>query len=228
MRTRVKICCMASPSEVRAAAVAGADCIGAVGPMPSGPGPLDDETARAVIAAAPPGVTPFLLSQETGIEGLVRHARATRATVVQLVRHVDPRLHFDIREALPGVKIVQVIHVENETALELARGYALTADALLLDSGNPATHSVSGGGDGEELGGTGRTHDWALSRRIVSLVEKPVYLAGGLIQANVADAIAAVRPFGVDLCSGVRTLGKLDTKKLTSFFAAPRGAERSV
>ena len=223
MRTRVKICCMASPSEVRAATVAGADCIGAVGPMPSGPGPLDDETARAVIAAAPPGVTPFLLSQETGIEGLTRHVRATRATVVQLVRHVDPRLHFDIREALPGVKIVQVIHVENETALELARGYALTADALLLDSGNPAT-----GGDVEELGGTGRPHDWRLSRQIVSLVEKPVYLAGGLTQANVADAIAAVRPFGVDLCSGVRTLGKLDTKKLTSFFAALRGAERSV
>jgi len=228
MRTRVKICCMASPSEVRAAAVAGADCVGAVGPMPSGPGPIDDETARAVIAAAPPGVTPFLLSQETTIEGLTRHVRATRATVVQLVRHVDPRLHFEIRETLPGVKIVQVIHVENETAVELARGYALTADALLLDSGNPATHSGSGGVETEELGGTGRAHDWRLSRQIVQIVEKPVYLAGGLTQANVADAVATVRPFGVDLCSGVRTLGKLDLKKLTSFFAALRGAERSV
>jgi len=227
MRTRVKICCMASPSEVRAAAVAGADCIGAAmvtsGPMPSGPGPIDDETARAVIAATPPGVTPFLLTQAVEIEGLVRHVRATCATVVQLVRPVDPRLHLDIRESLPGVKIVQVVHVENETALELARGYAVTADALLLDSGHPA-----GGGEVEELGGTGHAYDWRLSRQIVQIVDKPVYLAGGLTQANVADAIATVRPFGVDVCAGVRTLGKLDIKKLNSFFAALRAAERSV
>jgi len=223
MRTRVKICCMASPSEVRAAAVAGADCIGAVGPMPSGPGPIDEETQRAVIAATPPGVTPFLLSQALDSEALVRHVRGTHATVVQLVRHVDPRLHLDLRGALPWVKIVQVVHVENETALPLARDYAETADALLLDSGNPAS-----GEDVEQLGGTGRAHDWRLSRQIVQIVDKPVYLAGGLTQANVADALLAVRPFGIDLCSGVRTLGKLDLKKLTSFFSALRGAERSL
>ena len=223
MRTRVKICCMASPAEVRAAAISGADAIGAVGPMPSGPGPIDDETARAVIAAAPPGVTPFLLTEERTIEGVVRHVRATRATVVQLVRHVDPRLHTEIREALPSVKIVQVVHVENETALEFARGYAMTADALLLDSGNPAI-----GGEVEELGGTGRAHDWRLSRQIVSVVDKPVWLAGGINQANLAEAIETVRPFGIDLCSGVRTMGKLDLKKLQSFFATLRAAERSL
>lgn len=227
MRTRVKICCMTSPADVRAAAVAGADCIGVVGPMPSGPGPVDDDTARAVIAAAPPGVTPILLTQETEIQGLMRHVRATHATVVQLVRHVDPRLHADIREVLPWVKIVQVVHVEGEAAIELARGYALTADALLLDSGNPSPVHIHDGAV-ETLGGTGRVHDWRLSRQIVSLVEKPVYLAGGVTQANVADAIAAVRPFGIDLCSGVRTLGKLDLRKLTGFFATLRAAERTV
>jgi len=223
MRTRIKICCMSSPGEVRAAAVAGADCIGAVGPMPSGPNQIYDDAARAVIAATPPGVTPFLLTQEFTIEGVVRHVRATRAPVVQLVRHVDPRLHFEIREALPGVKIVQVVHVEDDTALELARGYSLTADALLLDSGTPKT-----GGDVEVLGGTGHTHDWRISRQIVQVVEKPVYLAGGMTQANVADAIALVRPFGIDLCSGVRTAGKLDQKKLTGFFVAVRTAERAI
>jgi len=223
MRTRVKICCMASPAEVRAAAIAGADAIGAVGPMPSGPGPIDDETARAVIAAAPPGVTPFLLTEEHTIEGVVRHVRATRAPVVQLVRHVEPRLHAEIRESLPTVKIVQVVHVENETAIEFARGYAMTADALLLDSGNPMS-----GGEVEELGGTGRAHDWRLSRQIVSLVDKPVWLAGGITAANLGDAIATVRPFGIDLCSGVRTLGKLDIKKLQSLFVAVSAAERRV
>jgi phosphoribosylanthranilate isomerase len=223
MRTRVKICCMASPAEVRAAAIAGADAVGAVGPMPSGPGPIDDETARMVIAAAPPGVTPFLLTEERTIEGVARHVRATRATVVQLVRHVEPRLHAEIREALPAVKIVQVVHVENETALEFARGYAMTADALLLDSGNPMI-----GGEVEALGGTGRPHDWRISREIVSMVEKPVWLAGGITAANLADAIATVRPFGIDLCSGVRTMGKLDLKKLQTFFATLRAAERTA
>jgi phosphoribosylanthranilate isomerase len=115
------------------------------------------------------------------------------------------------------------VHVENETALEFARGYAMTADALLLDSGNPAT-----GGEVEELGGTGRAHDGRLSRQIVSVVEKPVWLAGGINQANLAEAIETVRPFGLDLCSGVRTMGKLDLKKLQSFFATLRAAERSL
>jgi phosphoribosylanthranilate isomerase len=223
MRTRVKICCMTSPSEVRAAAVAGADCIGAVGPMPSGPGPIDDETARAVIASAPPGVTPFLLSQELTVQALVRHVLVTGASVVQLVRHVDREIHSALREALPWIKIVQVVHVEDQTALQLARFYSVTADALLLDSGNPKS-----GGEVEALGGTGQTHDWRISRQIVQVVDKPVYLAGGITAANVADAIAEVRPFGVDLCSGVRTLGKLDVKKLTSFFVAMRAAERAI
>ena len=223
MRTRVKICCMASPSEVRAAAVAGADAVGVVGPMPSGPGPVDDATARTVIAAVPPGVSAFLLTAESQIEGVVRHVRATGAPIVQLVRHVLPRLHAEIREALPAVKIVQVVHVEDAASVELARGYAQTADALLLDSGNPEL-----GGEVEELGGAGRTHDWCLSRQIVSLVDKPVWLAGGLTPANLADAIEAVRPFGLDLCSGVRTMGKLDQKKLNSVFAALRSAERTL
>ena len=214
---------MASPSEVRAAAIAGVDAIGAVGPMPSGPGPIDDETARAVIAAAPPGVTPFLLTSEQRAEGVVRHLRATHAPVVQLVRHVEPRVHAEIRAAVPWVKIVQVVHVEDDGAFELARGYAMISDALLLDSGNPAL-----GGEVEELGGTGRRHDWAISRRIVADVNVPVWLAGGVTEFNAADAIAEVRPFGLDLCSGVRTFGKLDQRKLTAFMAAVRAADRVI
>ena len=221
MRTRVKICCMASPAEVRAAVVAGADAIGAVGPMPSGPGPIDDEAAHAVIASTPPGITPVLLTQEATPEGVVRHIKATGASVVQLVRHVDPHLHAALREAVPGLKIIQVVHIETAAAIEFARAYAITADALLLDSGRPDDPV-------EELGGTGRTHDWQISRQIVSIVDKPVWLAGGLTAATLADAIATVRPFGVDLCSGVRTMGKLDVKKLNSFFAVLRGAERAI
>ncbi len=217
MRTRVKICCMGSPAEVRAAVMAGADAVGVVGPMPSGPGPVDDDTARATIHAAPPGVMPWLLTGETHAETIFDHLRRVDASVVQIVRHVDPGEHARLRAVLPWLKIVQVVHVEDEVSLELARGYAITADAVLLDSGRPDAEIA-------ELGGTGRIHDWSLSRQIVYLVNKPVYLAGGLNEANVGEAIETVRPFGVDLCSGVRTLGKLDARKLSGFFAAVRTA----
>ena len=206
---------MASLGEVRAAVIAGADAVGVVGPMPSGPGPVDDEAARAVIAAAPPGVTPILLTSEFDPAAVVGHIRRTEAEVVQIVRHVDPALHGHLRAALPGLKIVQAVHVEDETALEFARAYAKTADALLLDSGRPGEETA-------ELGGAGRRHDWNISRRIVSLCDKPVFLAGGLNETNVGEAIETVRPFGVDLCSGVRTGGKLDVRKLSGFFAAVR------
>ena len=215
MRTRVKICCMASAAEVRAAVMAGADAIGAVGPMPSGPGPVDDATARAVLDATPPPVAGFLLTSGTAAEAIIAHAARTGASTVQIVRHVEPGQHHRIRGEAPWLKIVQVVHVEDEGSIALARGYAGTADALLLDSGRPGAETA-------ELGGTGRVHDWSLSRRIVSLVDKPVFLAGGLTEANVGEAIDTVRPFGVDLCSGVRTMGKLDVRELSGFFAAVR------
>lgn len=218
MRTRVKICCMTSPAEARAGVMAGADAVGVVGPMPSGPGPVDDEAARAIIASVPPGVAAVLLTAERDTEGVVRHVHATRASTVQLVRHVDPAVHQELRAILPWLRIIQVIHVQDETALELGRGYGVTADALLLDSGQHPEDPV------EVLGGAGRVHDWRLSRQIVSLVDKPVWLAGGLNELNMGDAIATVRPFGVDLCSSVRTMGKLDQRKLTGLFAAVRMA----
>jgi phosphoribosylanthranilate isomerase len=77
------------------------------------------------------------------------------------------------------------------------------------------------------LGGTGRIHDWAVSRRVVEAVREPVFLAGGLNPGNVGDAIRSVRPFGVDVCSGLRTAGRLDDAKLTDFMAAVAAADES-
>lgn len=215
MRTRVKICCIASQAEARAAVAAGADALGLVGAMPSGPGPISDEVAAEIAAAAPPPVSAWLLSSEPDGEAVAAHARRVGVATVQVVRHLDPGEHARIRRQAPGLKIVQVIHVENEGALELARAYADTADALLLDSGRPSA---------DELGGTGRAHDWDLSRRIVEAVDRPVFLAGGLTAENAADAITRVRPFGLDLCSGVRTGGALDAAKLAAFMAAVRAS----
>lgn len=218
MRTRVKVCCITSPGEARAAVAAGADALGFVGEMPSGPGPIPDTQAHEAAAACPPGVTPFLLTSRTEPEQIIDHAHVVGVRVVQLVRHLDAATHQAMRELEPLIRIVQVVHIEDEDAIELARGYARTADALLLDSGAPNLTVA-------ELGGTGRTHDWGVSRRIVHDCMLPVWLAGGLHAGNVGEAIEQVNPFGVDLCSGVRTAGRLDARKLSAFFAAVRLAK---
>lgn len=204
---------MGSAAEVRSAAVAGADAVGFVGEMPSGPGPVDLATQRSVALAVPPGVTPVLLTSGTDGYEIAAEARDVGAPVVQIVRHVGGEVLQAIRKASRGLKLIQVVHVEGPNALDLARGYAGLADALLLDSGQPDANPPV-------LGGAGRTHDWSVSARIVRAVDKPVWLAGGLSAANVGAAIEAVRPFGVDVCSGVRTLGRLDVRKLSAFMAA--------
>ena len=118
---------------------------------------------------------------------------------------------------MPGISIVQVIHVVGPESVDEACAVAPHVDAILLDSGNQKLAT-------KELGGTGRIHDWTLSRTIRDSIDIPVFLAGGLTPENVAQAIREVGPFGLDLCSGVRTNGRLDATKLRRFFAAVRSA----
>jgi phosphoribosylanthranilate isomerase len=218
-RTRIKICCIQSKAEARLAIAEGADALGLVGTMPSGPGPIDDALIARIAAAVPPPVATFLLTSETAPAAIIAHARRCRTNTLQLVDRVAPEAYPRLREALPGIKLVQVIHVETEESVAEAVAAAAHADALLLDSGRP--HAPI-----KILGGTGRVHDWALSRRIVEAVPCPVFLAGGLRTDNVAAAIAAVRPFGVDLCTGVRRPDdySLDPDKLVPFVAAVAAA----
>ena len=219
-RTRIKICCIQSEDEARLAIAHGADALGLVGTMPSGPGPIDDELIAAIAARVPPPVATFLLTSETGAEAIIAHARRCRTNTLQLVDRVAPEVYPRLRQALPGIKLVQVIHVAGEEAVAEAVAAAAQADALLLDSGQPHA-SV------KVLGGTGRVHDWAVSRRIVELAPCPVFLAGGLRADNVQVAIAAVSPFGVDLCTGVRRPDDyaLDPAKLKPFVAAVAAAD---
>lgn len=219
-RIRVKICCIGSAEEAALAIGAGADALGFVAAMPSGPGPLDDERIRAMAAAVPPPIATFLLTARMTGPEIADHLDVCRTSTVQVVDHVDPSHWAPIAARHPGVRRVQVIHVEGPEALDLIPRYAAHVHAFLLDSGKP-------GGTMHELGGTGRTHDWQVSRAFVAASPLPVFLAGGLTPANVGEAIATVRPFGVDLCSGVRTDGRLDRAKLEAFMAAVRAAERA-
>lgn len=210
---RVKICCIASLEEARLAVRQGAAALGLVGRMPSGPGPIADELIAEIAASTPPPIATFLLTSETKPDAIADHVRRCGTNTVQLVDAIDPKDYGALRKALPRVKIVQVIHVTGPESVGEAKERAPLVDALLLDSGRP-------GAAVRELGGTGRVHDWSLSQRIVAEVSCPVFLAGGLRPDNAAEAWAAVQPFGLDLCTGVRTDGRLDAGKLQAFFGA--------
>ncbi len=208
---KVKICCISSEAEARQAIAFGASALGLVGAMPSGPGVISDAKIRQLADVVPPPIATFLLTSETNTQKIIAHQKRVHTNTIQIVDALSAGTYRDIRAALPDVKLVQVIHVVDEHSIAEAEKIADEVDALLLDSGNPKLPV-------KELGGTGRVHDWALSRRIRESVNKPVFLAGGLRPENVRRAIETVQPYGLDLCSGVRTDGKLDPRKLEAFF----------
>lgn len=192
---------------------AGVNVLGLVSAMPSGPGVID-EALIASIASSVDAQT-FLLTSRCEPEAIVEQHHRCGTTGIQLCDTLPPGAIPRLREALPGVRLVQVIHVTGEASYDEAMRAAKDADALLLDSGNPMLQV-------KELGGTGRVHDWSISRRICADAGVPVFLAGGLRPENVATALEEVPATGVDICSGVRTDGALDREKLRRFVSAVR------
>jgi len=215
MRTRVKICCISTIEEARLAIRYGADALGLVGRMPNGPGPIPDERMAAIARTVFPPVASFLLTSEQSALAIIDHVKRVHTNTVQLVDELVEGTYGQIREALPHLRIVQVIHVTGEYSVKQALQVHQLVDAILLDSGDPKAAVKT-------LGGTGNTHNWDISRRIVKTVTVPVFLAGGLHAGNIAEAITKVQPFGVDVCGGLRTNGHLDENKLLSFMTAVR------
>jgi phosphoribosylanthranilate isomerase len=210
-KVRVKICCIGSVDEARMAIKYGASALGLVGKMPSGPGVIDDNLIARIARTVPPAVSTFLLTSETKPEDIIAHYKKVYTSTIQLVDALEGRDYQTLRRELPGVKLVQVIHVLDENSVGEAIEISESVNAILLDSGNPNLNI-------KELGGTGRIHNWKLSRQIREQVKVPVFLAGGLNSTNVREAIEIVQPFGVDICSGVRSVGSLDRQKLETFF----------
>jgi phosphoribosylanthranilate isomerase len=207
---RVKICCISSIDEATLAVESGANALGLVSAMPSGPGAIDDGRIASIAATVRPPVATFLLTSCQRVEDIVeQHARCGTNTVQLCDTLIDGR-YEELREAMPGISIVQVVHVTDEASVDASLAIAEHVDALLLDSGRPSLAV-------KELGGTGRTHDWTLSASICRQVKVPVILAGGLNVGNIDAAIRTVAPWGVDLCTGVRTNGALDREKLSGF-----------
>jgi phosphoribosylanthranilate isomerase len=210
-RPRVKICCISSVEEAWLAVNYGAAALGLVSDMPSGPGVISDDLIREIARIIPPAVSSFLLTCQQDASAIVEQQRRAGVNTLQLCDRLERGSYRELRDELPGISIVQVIHVTGPESIEEALRVAPHVDAILLDSGNQALAV-------KELGGTGRTHDWTLSRRIREAVDVPLFLAGGLKPTNVSEAIGQVGPFGVDVCSGVRSDGRLDEVKLSDFF----------
>jgi len=213
MKVKVKICCISSIEEAALAIAHGAAAIGLVGRMPSGPGIITDELIQSIAKTVLPPIDSFLLTSETTAEAIIAHHNKVNTTTIQMVDALSGREYHKIREAIPHVKLVQVIHVLDEKAVQEAIEIAEWVDAILLDSGNPNLST-------KVLGGTGKTHNWDLSKKIRENISVPTYLAGGINKDNIRKAIDHVQPYGIDLCSSVRTNGQLDERKLEELFKA--------
>jgi len=213
--THVKICCIASIEEANTAIKYGASAIGLVSKMPSGPGVISEKTIKEIAEQTPPSILTFLLTSKQNVEEIIEQHRRCGTNTIQICDRIITGTHIQLKKALPGIKIVQVIHVTDNESINEAIEISKLVDAILLDSGNQKLVT-------KELGGTGKTHDWTISRKIVESIKVPVFLAGGLNPQNVDEAILHVKPYGVDVCSGVRTNSNLDEEKLKLFFEKVR------
>ena len=220
-KTQIKVCCIANAEEAQIALNQGINAVGLVGHMPSGPGVIGSDRAASIIAALPGGVDSFFLTSHELGRDIVEALGVIKASTVQIVRHIDPVEYLPIIENLPNLRRIQVIHVENDSALGLIERYNEVADAFLLDSGKTM-------GTNPQFGGTGKVHDWVISKQFVQSTDLPVYLAGGLSSENVFRAVTEVRPAGVDVCSGVRSNDTLDLEKVRAFVQEVQRADDSI
>lgn len=211
IKPKIKICCISSIEEAQMAIRLGASAIGLVSEMPSGPGVISEKVISEIAETVPSDIKTFLLTSKQNTKEIIEQAKKCNPTTVQIVDELVEGDYADIKRELPQIEIVQVLHVNDESSIDEAIRISKNVDAILLDSGNQKL-------DVKELGGTGRTHDWSISKKIVDAVSVPVFLAGGINSKNVVDAIKSVNPYGLDLCSSVRTNDKLDPEKITEFF----------
>lgn len=210
-KTKIKVCCISSAEEADTAVKLGAYAIGLVSEMPSGPGVISEKLIKEISERTPPEILTFLLTSKQSVKEIIEQHKRCGTNTIQIVDRLIAGTHEELKSKLPGINIVQVIHVNDESSIEEAGQVSKFVDYILLDSGNQKLKV-------KELGGTGRTHDWTISRKIVEAVDVPVFLAGGINPDNIKEAVEFVHPFGIDLCSGVRTNGKLDENKLKQLF----------
>ena len=212
----VKVCCISSLTEAKRALKAGADLLGLVSEMPSGPGVISLELISKIRAELASDTKTVLLTSKLTSQDILAQHKIANTWGLQIVDALPKDELKALRKALPKTRLIQVVHVQDKSSISEALAYEDFVDFILLDSGNPTAELKT-------LGGTGETHDWNLSREVCRRSRLPVFLAGGLNSDNISEAKSTVRPHGFDLCSGIRTDGKLDSEKLVKFMALVHG-----
>lgn len=205
--TKVKICCIQSIAEAQIAIENGTYAIGLVSKMPSGPGVIPESKIREIAKWTPENIKTVLLTSLQNADEIIEQHNYCGTDVLQLVDSQETKTYRILKKELPNIDLIQVIHIIDDNSITEAVELSKYVDFILLDSGNLNLQT-------KELGGTGKTHNWQISREIVNQVGIPVFLAGGLNPETVAEAVKIVKPFGVDVCTGVRTDGKLDSDKV--------------
>jgi len=218
VRAPIKICCIQDENEAKLAIDCGAEALGLVSEMPSGWGPIPEEVIGRIAKTIPPFVTSVLLTSKTNARDIIEQQQVTQCNAIQIVDAFPISEYALLRQAMPGISILQAVHVYGTESIDHAKAVAPHVDGLILDTGSPH------GADVRVLGGTGQTHDWTISAAIVQAVSTPVFLAGGLKTHNIAEAMQTTKSYGIDLCTGVRTNTHLDPDKLRAFMTAARQA----
>jgi phosphoribosylanthranilate isomerase len=202
--TRVKICGVRTVEDAVKCVAAGADAVGML--LAPSPRRIPAGLAREIVESLPPFVTPVIVMMPSAADEAVEAARTIRPGAIQLQGDEPPGMLADIKQAMPGIRLIKAVHVGGGREVEKARAYESVADAILLDTISPAR------------GGSGQTHDWSVSRGVVAAINKPVVLAGGLKPGNVAEAVRAVNPYAVDVSSGVEGEGRVKDMALIRTF----------
>lgn len=193
---RVKICGIRRPEDALAAAQLGADAVGVlVGQVHPSTHFISAANARAILAMLPPFVSGVLVSHLSEPSELLALIDEVHPAAVQIHSPMAVDAVAQVRRLHPGLTLIKAVHCEQGNAVALVERYAAVVDGVVADSSNPSTGQV---------GGTGLTHDWTKTARLVQQSPTPVLLAGGLNPSNVQQAIATVNPWGVDVNSGVK------------------------
>jgi len=206
-KVRVKICGLTREEDLAIAVAAGADAVGFIVGVPSSPRNISLEKAKKLIRRVPIFVKSVLVMVPTSVDALLNTYEKLSPDAIQIHGENLPEASL-LRERLPSTPLIRAIHANPVNALEVASAASKSFDAILLDS------SAHG-----KYGGTGVVHDWELSKRVnQAILPKPLILAGGLSPENVKDAIRAVQPYAVDVCTSVESRpGIKDPRKVLAF-----------
>ena len=215
-RVRVKICGIASREDLLIAVEAGADAVGFIVDVPQSPRNLSIDEATKLIEATPIFVDTVMVTVPTDVNHLEKICEESDADIIQI--HGSSHLYKEIRDRLPDARLICGVQARSEVPIDAVLEAANLFNAVLVDSHVPGKY-----------GGTGKTHDWELSKRFRQLIRpKPLILAGGLRPDNVNEAIRMVKPYAVDVSTGVESRpGVKDRKKVFEFLRNAREAEIS-